>query len=76
MLITLLSFLAPPCTFSIALQNLFVVTVNLEGFELPAFMEINGEPLLIGLPLCSAPQIESWIIASQDRQRQTSSFVV
>jgi hypothetical protein len=31
-------------------QNLFVVTMNLEEFELPAFMEIDGEPLLIGLP--------------------------
>jgi hypothetical protein len=33
-----------------AQQNLFVVTMNLEGVELPVFVEIDVDPLLIGLP--------------------------
>jgi hypothetical protein len=32
-------------------QQLVTITMNLEGFELLAFVEIDGDPLSIGLPL-------------------------
>jgi hypothetical protein len=56
--------------------HLASVAMNLEGFELSVLVVVDGHLPTIGMPFCLAPEMSSWLIASQDRQRQVSSLGV
>jgi hypothetical protein len=56
--------------------HLAAVAMDLEGLELTPLMVVDSDPFPIGLALLLIEEIASWLIASQDRQRQMSSLAV